>query len=46
MIRLFPYLVAVLEGAACVVYLLNREYRMAVIWFGYTIAACALAAVK
>jgi hypothetical protein len=46
MTRVFPYLVAIGEAGAALVYLYNREWRLAVIWGGYAIAAVALASVK
>ncbi len=46
LIRFFPTLVALLEGAACLVYLYKHEWRLGLIWFGYAIAASAFAGIK
>jgi hypothetical protein len=46
LIRFFPMLVAILEGAACLVYLYKGEWRLAVVWGGYTIAAAAFAGIR
>lgn len=46
MIRFFPWCVAILELAAGCVYLYHREWRFAILWFGYGIAAVALAGAK
>lgn len=41
--RLFPIAVAVCEAGAGLVYLWQREWRLAIIWLGYAVAAVALA---
>jgi len=45
-IRFFPYLVAAGETGAALVYLYNHEWRLAIIWGGYAVAAVALASIK
>lgn len=42
-VRFFPYTVAGLELCAGVNYLLHKDWRGAIIWLGYGIAAIALA---
>jgi len=42
----FPWAVAALEGCCCLEYLAKGDRLMAVLWFGYTIAAVALAMVR
>lgn len=44
--RILPTLVAWLELGAGLVYLWSREWRLAILWIGYGIAALALAGVK
>lgn len=46
LIRFFPTLVALLELAACLVYLAKHEWRLAIVWGGYAIAASAFAGIK
>lgn len=45
-IRVFPYAVAVLEVLAAGVYLYHREWRLALVWTGYGVAALAFAGIK
>lgn len=45
-IHVFPFAVAFLELGACLVYLAHREWRMAILWGGYAVAAFALAQVR
>ena len=42
----FPWAVAALEGMCCLEYLAKGDRLMAVLWFGYFIAAVALAMVR
>ena len=42
----FPIAVAVLEVGAAVVYVINKEWALAVAWFCYAVAAVALGMVK
>jgi hypothetical protein len=42
--RLFPYAVAVLELGACVMYAIDGNLRMTLLWGGYALAAFMLAA--
>lgn len=42
----FPIIVAVAELGAGLVYLYLHEWRLAIVWLGYSLAAFALAAVK
>lgn len=44
--QVFPYAVAGLETAAALVYIGHHNWRMAILWGGYAIAAWALAGVK
>jgi len=43
---IFPWAVAILELGAGFVYLGHREWRLAVLWLGYGVAACTLATLK
>lgn len=43
--RFFPYCVGALDFAATIVYLTQREYRLAFVWFCYALATIALAGV-
>jgi hypothetical protein len=43
---IFPYTVAHVELAASIVYMFRREWRLAILWGGYAIAAFALAGQK
>ena len=44
--RIFPVAVAVLELAAGCVYVYQKEWRLAILWLGYGVAATALAWVR
>ncbi len=46
MTHIFPVAVAVLECAAGIIYLADQNWRLAILWLGYGIAAFALAGVK
>jgi len=46
MTAIFPWAVAVLELGAGVVYLCAGQWRLAVLWLGYGVAAMALAGVR
>jgi hypothetical protein len=41
--QVFPLLVGVMEFGAGAVYLYQRQYRDAIVWFAYSVAAGALA---
>ncbi len=43
---IFPIAVAVLETGAALVFLYLREWRLFVLWTGYSVAAYALAWLK
>ena len=43
---IFPYAVGVLDLGAVLVYLLNRQWALAITWFCYAIAAVALGTIK
>jgi hypothetical protein len=45
-IQVFPYCVAVLEIAACLVYLWAHEWRLALVWAGVGIANFAFAGIR
>jgi hypothetical protein len=42
----FPYCVAVLEGAAALVYLYHHQWRLAIVWAGVSVANFAFAGVR
>lgn len=44
--HVFPWAVALLELAAGIVYLINGDYRLAILWLGYGVAAVALTGVQ
>lgn len=45
-IRFFPYAVAALELCAGAVYLYHREWRLAIVWAGVSVANFAFAGIK
>jgi hypothetical protein len=45
-IQVFPYAVAVLELAACAMYLWHHEWRLSVVWAGVGIANLAFAGIR
>ena len=45
-IQVFPYAVAILEVCAAAVYLYHHEWRLALVWSGYGLAAWAFAGIK
>ena len=45
-LHLFPWAVTILDLGASIVYLLQREYRLAFIWFCYACATMGLAGLK
>lgn len=42
----FPFAVGLLDLGAAVVYFIQKQYALAVVWFCYAIAAVALGMVK
>ena len=44
--QIFPYLIAVLELAAAIVYSWHHEWRLAVVWAGVGVANLAFAGIK
>lgn len=43
---IFPYAVGVLDLGAALVYLLNRQWALAMTWLCYAIASVALGTIK
>lgn len=44
--KFFPYAVALLDCGAAAVYLVNRQWALAITWGAYAVAAIALGSVK
>ncbi len=44
--RVFPYLVALLDIGASCVYIYNKQYALAITWGCYGVAASALGSIR